>query len=147
MDFTFTVTNTTSSDVDLKIDGETIQSHFVFQGDKVTFTLTDRQINKASLITIENSDIVYDVTESCKQKVANYVKPTVKLDTVIITEPTMGEKLEGIPTPKKDIPSLKRSSVFGSDIGKPTNIMSSESEEKPTPRISSDPFDFDFDDD
>lgn len=83
MNISFKVINTTNSDIILKIDGIISQNNFGYQGEQVEFCLTDSQIMNASSITIENSDIVYDITQSCKSKVSNYKKPIIELEPEI----------------------------------------------------------------
>lgn len=80
MTLSFKITNTTSSEVELKVDNQTVQSEFACEGSSVTFTLTDTQINKSKLITIENSDVVYDLTQSCKEHLEKTPKQIIKVD-------------------------------------------------------------------
>ena len=80
MTINFKIMNTTSSDVVLKIDGTVITSQFVYKDSQAEFSLEDKQISNALSITIENSDVIYDITESCKQRINNYVKPIYKVE-------------------------------------------------------------------
>lgn len=82
MNISFKVTNTNNSIIELKIDGRVSQSEFVNKDEQVEFVLSDEQVKTSKSITIENSDIVYDITQSCKDQVLNYKKPVVELCSI-----------------------------------------------------------------
>lgn len=78
MIISFKTTNTTNSDVSLQIDGITIQSEYLYKGQDITFEIESEHITNYSVITIENSDIIYDISESVRDMINNYVKPVIK---------------------------------------------------------------------
>lgn len=80
MTINFRITNTTSSEVILKVDEVAISSQFVSLNDQAEFSLDSDQVINAISITLENSDVIYDITDMCKRKINDYVKPVIKVD-------------------------------------------------------------------
>lgn len=99
MTINFKITNTTSSEVVLKIDGTVISSQFIPMNTQSEFSLDSVQVENANSITIENSDVIYDITESCKRRVDQYIKPVLKVD------PDTGIHIES-KTPKTKVSDL-----------------------------------------
>lgn len=85
MNLIFSVTNTTTSDVELKVNGQIIESHFVQSGEEVKFTIPGELVIDGNVITIENSDMIYDITDQCRTRLAASEKPIVKYGEITPT--------------------------------------------------------------